>query len=222
MTESILSDENLVKYIEEDKIKDILVLFSNGKFLALVNKYIMIEEKPTTPATSTPEQNAQAKTPTPNIMFANMNMNNNQKTPPPPQPKFILNLDILEKCNEDKLTQQILLTIIIFCLLKTNKIEDAKIIFEKYVFSLDNIIFPLVLLKGKYYIKSKNTPKAIDTYSESINNYNSYLSSAENKNDINNIITIEKTKSLALESYTTDFEELYLELFTIHLNLYMI
>lgn len=192
MTEPILSDEKLAKYIEEDKIKDILSLFSNGKFLALVNKYIMIEEKPTTPATPAPEQNVQAKTPTPNIMFANMNMNNNtQKTPPPPQPKYILNLDILEKCNEDKLTQQILLTIIIFCLLKTNKIEDAKIIFEKYIFSLDNIIFPLVLLKGKYYIKSKNTPKAIDTYSESINNYNSYLSSAENKNDINNIITIE-------------------------------
>ena len=37
----ILSDENLLKFIEEDKIKDILSLFSNGRFLALINKYIM-------------------------------------------------------------------------------------------------------------------------------------------------------------------------------------
>ena len=185
MEEIILSDENLLKFIEEDKIKDILSLFSNGRFLALINKYIMAEDKtPTT--TPTPDQNTPAKAQAPNIMFSNMN-NNIQK----PQPKLILNLDLIEKCNEDKLSQQILLTIIIFCLLKLNKTDDAKIIFEKYIFPLDNIIFPLILLKSKYYIKTKNTPKAIDIYSESINKYNNYLSSSESKNDINNIITIE-------------------------------
>ena len=188
MTEIILSDENLVKFIEEEKIKDILFLFSNGRFLELINKYIMIEENSGQAANPMTEQNLATKVPTPNIMFSNINMNNNIQKP---QPKFILNLDLIEKCNEDKLSQQIFLTIFIFCLLKLNKTEDAKVLFDKYIFPLENIIFPLILLKSKYFIKTKNIPKAIDIYSESINNYNSYLSSSENKSDINNIITIE-------------------------------
>ena len=110
---------------------------------------------------------------------------------PKAQPKLVLNLDLIEKCNEDKLTQQILTTIIIFCLLKVNKTEDTKQVLDKYVFPLDNVIFPLILLKSKYYVKINNIPKAIDIYTESINNYNTYLHSEENKNDINNIITIE-------------------------------
>ena len=188
MTEIILSDENLVKFIEEEKIKDILFLFSNGRFLELINKYIMIEENSGQAANPMTEQNLATKVPTPNIMFSNINMNNNIQKP---QPKFILNLDLIEKCNEDKLSQQIFLTIFIFCLLKLNKTEDAKVLFDKYIFPLENIIFPLILLKSKYFIKTKNIPKAIDIYSESINNYNNYLSSSENKSDINNIITIE-------------------------------
>ena len=145
MSESILSDENLLKYIEEDKIKDILSLFSNGNFLALINKYIMEEEKGAQTPTPTPVQNTPAKPQAPNIMFSNMNMNTNVVKPP--QPKFILKLDLLEKMNEDKLTQQIILTIIIFCLLKLNKLDDAKTIFEKYIFPLYHLIFPLILLK---------------------------------------------------------------------------
>ena len=218
MAEPILSDEKLIKFIEEEKIKDILTLFSSGKFLALINKYFMTEEKSSQPPT--PEQNSNPKPPTPNIMFSNINNN----TPKPVQPKLILNLDLIEKCNEDKLTQQILLTIIIFCFLKTNKNEDAKTILEKYVFPLDNNIFPLILLKAKYYIKAKNTPKAIDIYSESINKYNSYLSSEENKNDINNIITIETYHQkfiyfknifnylFALNNIDSKIKKLYLEL----------
>ena len=186
MAETILSDENLLKFIEEEKIKDILSLFSNGRFLELINKYIMIEENPSQISTPLPEQNPVSKVPTPNIMFSNINMNIQK-----PQSKLILNLELLEKLNEDKLSQQILLTIIIFCLLKLNKTEDAKVILDKFIFPLENIIFPLILLKSKYFIKIKNTPKAIDIYSESINNYNNYLSSSENKNNINNIITIE-------------------------------
>ena len=218
MAEPILSDEKLIKFIEEEKIKDILTLFSSGKFLALINKYFMTEEKSSQPPT--PEQNSNPKPPTPNIMFSNINNN----TPKPVQPKLILNLDLIEKCNEDKLTQQILLTIIIFCFLKTNKNEDAKTILEKYVFPLDNNIFPLILLKAKYYIKAKNTPKAIDIYSDSINKYNSYLSSEENKNDINNIITIETYHQkfiyfknifnylFALNNIDSKIKKLYLEL----------
>ena len=191
MSEIILSDEHLLKFIEENKLKDMMTLFANGKFLELINKYIMSEEKPAQPAppTPTPEQTQTPKAPTPNIMFSNINTA--QNTVPKPQPKLILNLELIDKCNEDKLSQQIFLTIIIFCLLKLNKTDIAKTIIEKYIFSLDKIIFPLIILKAKYYIKLKNTPKAIDTYSEYIHIYNNYLSSGENKNDINNIITIE-------------------------------
>ena len=188
MEEAILSDENLIKFIGEEKIKDILSLFTNGRFLELINKYIMIEKNLGQTANLSQEQNLSIKPPTPNIMFSNINMNNNIQKP---QPKLILHLDLIEKCNEDKLSQQILLTIFIFCLLKLNKIEDAKVVLDKYIFPVDNIIFPLILLKSKYFIKTKNTPKAIDIYSDSINNYNNYLSSSENINNINNIITIE-------------------------------
>ena len=220
MAENILSDEKLVKFIEEEKIKNILNLFSSGNFTGLINKYFMSEEKSS--QTPTPESNTNPKTPTPNIMFSNMNVNNN--APKKPQPKLVLNLELLEKINEDKLTQQILLTIIIFCLLKANKMEEAKTIFEKYVFTLDKIIFPLILLKAKYFIKIKNTPKAIDIYSESINVYNDYLSSEENKNDTNNIITIETYHQnfkyfknvfnylFALNNIDSKIKKLYLEL----------
>jgi len=155
-------------------------------------------------------------------MFSNMNVNNTAQKQP--QPKLVLKLDLLEKCNEDKLTQQILLTIIIFCLLKSNKTEEAKTIFEKYVFPMEKIIFPLILLKAKFFIKIKNTPKAIDIYSESINAYNDYLSSEENKNDQNNIITIETYHQnfkffknvfnylFALNNIDSKIKKLYLEL----------
>ena len=220
MAENILSDEKLVKFIEEEKIKNILNLFSSGNFTGLINKYFMSEEKSS--QTPTPESNTNPKTPTPNIMFSNMSVNNNATKKP--QPKLVLNLELLEKFNEDKLTQQILLTIIIFCLLKANKMEEAKTIFEKYVFTLDKIIFPLILLKAKYFIKIKNTPKAIDIYSESINVYNDYLSSEENKNDTNNIITLETYHQnfkyfknvfnylFALNNIDSKIKKLYLEL----------
>ena len=220
MEENILSDEKLVKFIEEEKIKNILNLFSSGNFSGVINKYFMSEEKSS--QTPKPESNANPKTPTPNIMFSNMNANNNAQKQP--QPKLVLNLELLEKCNEDKLTQQILLTIIIFCLLKANKMEEAKAVFEKYVFTLEKIIFPLILLKAKYFIKIKNTPKAIDIYSESINAYNDYLSSEENKNDTNNIITIETYHQnfkyfknvfnylFALNNIDSKIKKLYLEL----------
>ena len=220
MAENILSYEKLVKFIEEEKIKNILNLFSSGNFTGVINKYFMSEEKSS--QTPTPESNTNPKTPTPNIMFSNMSVNNNATKKP--QPKLVLNLELLEKFNEDKLTQQILLTIIIFCLLKANKMEEAKTIFEKYVFTLDKIIFPLILLKAKYFIKIKNTPKAIDIYSESINVYNDYLSSEENKNDTNNIITIETYHQnfkyfknvfnylFALNNIDSKIKKLYLEL----------
>ena len=211
-SEQILSDEALKQYLTEDQLKDILSLFSSGKFLELINKYIMTEDK-TQPQVQTP-------IPTPNIMFSTI-------TPviPKPAPKYILNLDLLEKIKEDKLSLQIISTILIFCLLKENKIEETKTVLEKYIFNLDNVIFPIVMLKAKYFIRNKNTPKAIDIFSENIRNYTNYVSNLEeNKNDINNIITLETYHQnfvyfknifnylFAMDDLDTKIKKLYYEL----------
>ena len=216
-SEQILSDENLKQYLTEDQLKDILSLFSSGKFLELINKYIMTEDKT--------QPQVQSQIPTPNIMFSTV-------TPviQKPIPKYILNLDLFEKIKEDKLCLQIISTILIFCLLKENKIEETKIVLEKYIFNLDNVIFPIVMLKAKYFIKNKNTPKAIDIFSESIRNYTNYASNLEeNKNDINNIITLETYHQnfiyyknifnylFALNDLDTKIKKLYFELkFCLH------
>ena len=216
-SEQILSDDALKQYLSEDQLKDVLSLFSSGKFLELINKYIMTEDKT--------QPQVQSPIPTPNIMFSTV-------TPviQKPIPKYILNLDLFEKIKEDKLSLQILSTILIFCLLKENKIEETKIVFEKYIFNLDNVIFPIVMLKAKYFIKNKNTPKAIDIFSESIRNYTNYASNLEeNKNDINNIITLETYHQnfiyyknifnylFALNDLDTKIKKLYFELkFCLH------
>ena len=216
-SEQILSDENLKQYLTEEQLKDILSLFSSGKFLELINKYIMTEDKT--------QPQVQSPIPTPNIMFSTV-------TPviQKPIPKYILNLDLFEKIKEDKLSLQIISTILIFCLLKENKIEETKIVLEKYIFNLDNVIFPIVMLKAKYFIKNKNTPKAIDIFSESIRNYTNYASNLEeNKNDINNIITLETYHQnfmyyknifnylFALNDLDTKIKKLYFELkFCLH------
>ena len=174
-TEQILSDEILKQYLSEEQLKEILNLFSTGKFSEIINKYLMIEDKSQT----------QVQTPPPNIMFS---------TPVVQKPlvKYIFNLDLLEKMKEDKLSIQIISTIFIFCLLKMNKMEEVKTILEKYLLNLDNSIFPIIMLKAKFYIKNKNIPKAVDIFSESIRTYTNYASNLdENKNDNNNIITIE-------------------------------
>jgi len=211
-SEQIISDEALKQYLTEDQLKDILSLFSSGKFLELINKYIMTEDK-TQPQVQTP-------IPTPNIMFSTI-------TPviPKPAPKYILNLDLLEKIKEDKLSLQIISTILIFCLLKENKIEETKTVLEKYIFNLDKVIFPIVMLKAKYFIRNKNTPKAIDIFSENIRNYTNYVSNLEeNKNDINNIITLETYHQnfiyfknifnylFAMDDLDTKIKKLYYEL----------
>ena len=216
-SEQILSDDALKQYLSEDQLKDILSLFSSGKFLELINKYIMTEDKT--------QPQVQSPIPTPNIMFSTV-------TPviQKPIPKYILNLDLFEKIKEDKLSLQIISTILIFCLLKENKIEETKIVLEKYIFNLDNVIFPIVMLKAKYFIKNKNTPKAIDIFSESIRNYTNYASNLEeNKNDINNIITLETYHQnfiyyknifnylFALNDLDTKIKKLYFELkFCLH------
>ena len=204
----ILSDEALKQYLTEDQLKEIQTLFSSGKFLELINKYIMIEDK-TQP---------QVQTPTPNIMFSTPVI---QK----PIPKYIFNLDLLEKIKDDKLSLQIISTILLFCLLKTNKLEETKILLEKYILNLDNIIFPLIMLEAKYFIKNKNIPKAVDIFSEYIKKYTNYASNLEeNKNNLTDIITIETYHQnfvyyknifnylFALNDMDTKIKKLYYEL----------
>ena len=104
-----------------------------------------------------------------------------------------LNYQILDKLSEDKLCQQIILTLIIFCLLKNKVItEEIHTLFNKYNYPLENAIFPLNFLRIKYYIKSKDITQAISTIKKLINKYEDYLNNIEEKKkDINNIYTIE-------------------------------
>ena len=195
-TEQVLSDESLKQYLTEEQLKEILTLFSTGKFLEIINKYIMVEDKSQTPV--------QAPVPAPNIMFSTV-----APVVQKPVPKYIFNLDLLEKMKEDKLSLQIISTILIFCLLKTNKMEETKTILEKYIFNLNNTIFPIMMLKAKYFIKSKSISKAIDIFSENIKNYTNYASNLEeNKNNLDNIITIE-TYHQNFVYYTNIFNYLF-------------
>ena len=105
-----------------------------------------------------------------------------------------LNYQMLDKyLSEDKFCQQIILTLILFCLFKNKDIKkEIPTLFEKYNFPLENAIFPLNFLRIKYYIKSKNITQAISTIKKLINKYEDYLNNIEEKKkDINNIYTIE-------------------------------
>ena len=100
--------------------------------------------------------------------------------------------DLIDKYENDKLTQQIILTIVIYCLLRIKNELDLKNIFSKYTIPIDNSIFPLILLKSKFYLKTKKISQCLDIYSQAINKYNDFKSSDLNKND--NIIYIETYK----------------------------
>ena len=100
--------------------------------------------------------------------------------------------DLIDKFENDKLTQQIILTIVIYCLLRIKNELDLKNIFSKYIIPIDNSIFPLILLKSKFYLKTKKISQCLDIYSQAINKYNDFKSSKLTKND--NIIYIETYK----------------------------
>ena len=102
------------------------------------------------------------------------------------------NYDLIDKYSNDKLTQQILLTLVIYCLMRIKNESDLKNIFEKYAITIDNSIFPLILLKSKFNLKTKQISQSLDIYSQAINKYNDFKSSDINKN--NNIIYIETYK----------------------------
>ena len=115
-----------------------------------------------------------------------VNNNSNNKEPK-------LNYQILDKLSQDKLCQQIILTIILFCLLKDNGItKEIHTLLEKYNYPIEDVLFPLNFLKIKYYIKTKDYSQAINLIKTLINKYEDYLLNIEEKKkDISNIYTIE-------------------------------
>ncbi len=105
-----------------------------------------------------------------------------------PKKEKVFSFDLLEKMKEDALTQQILLAIVLYSLIKTNKDKDAMNLFNKYKFSLDKALFTTIMLKSKFYIKLKKTAKAIEIFSEAIEAYENFRSNinTDNKDSLNN------------------------------------
>lgn len=130
---------------------------------------------------------------------------------------------LLEKLDKDKLTQQILLTIILYCLLKMKEDNEIKSLLVKYNIPNNKSIFSLILLKSKFYFKNKNIANSLDIYTEAIDNYNNFK--LKNNNDISNddIIYIETYKQefvyftnlfnylFALDNIDTKIKKLYFE-----------
>ena len=204
MEESIISDENLIKYFTKDNLEEMAILFSNGNFSDLINKFFyysprsdsinssLLSERNSN-ATAASEPLIQNTTILNSNNNQNNNLNQNISVPSISQKTTEFNYNLFEKLNEDELSQQILLTIALYCLLKKKTLtEEAKTLINKYNYPHYDMIFPLILLKAKYFIKAKNIPKAIDILNEAIFLYEDYkLHLDEKKNDLKNIYTIE-------------------------------
>ena len=230
MEENIISDENLIKYFSKENLEEMAILFSNGSFSDLINKFFYYSPRSDSIGSSLlsdrnsnataaseplnqnlntlnnnpnniPNNNNSIPTANPNQNTILNNLNNNTSFPitsPSPFPSISqknleFNYNLFEKLNEDELSQQILLTIALYCLLKKKNISDeAKNLINKYNYPHYDMIFPLIMLKAKFFIKTKNTPKAIDILNEAIFLYEDYkLHLDEKKNDLKNIYTIE-------------------------------
>jgi len=152
----IISDENLIKFFPKENLEDMALLFSNGSFQELINKYFYI----------------------------NSNQNNNKKE---------FKYELFEILLEDELSQQIILTLVLFCLLKIKEEpKEIQTLLEKYNYPIDDMIFPLNFLKIKFYLKSNNIQQAIDNINKLITKYEEYnMNIAEKKLDTKNILTIE-------------------------------
>ena len=88
--------------------------------------------------------------------------------------KLITN-DILIQFKDDIYSQQILLSILIFSLLKLNQIDEVNKLYSTYTFPEKKMIFPLIFLKGKTYsLQEKEIPLALGVYYEELNLLESY------------------------------------------------
>ena len=222
MEENIISDENLLKFFSKETIEEMATLFSNGNFTELINKFFYLPITTETVASlniadvtttsmayleqiqSIDTNSALQINNNPNQVISAAMINSTINGPsfpimsPSPQASMSqvtreFNYSLFEELNEDELSQQILLTIVLYCLLKRKKLEDeAKNLIEKYNYPHCDMIFPLILLKIKFLIKNKNMSKAIDLLNEAIFLYEDYKTNLEEKkNDLKNIYTIE-------------------------------
>ena len=101
--------------------------------------------------------------------------------------------------------------------------EEIIILFTKYNIPNNKLIFPLLLLKAKFYYKNKNIANSLDIYTEAIDKYNNFK--LKNNNEISNedIIYIETYKQefvyftnlfnylFALDNIDTKIKKLYFE-----------
>ena len=105
---------------------------------------------------------------------------------------------LLEKCEKDEFGLQILLTIVLYCLLKLKEDNEIKSLLVKYNIPNDKSIFPLILLRAKFYYKNKEISKCLDIYAGAIDNYNIF------KTNINNI-NFNNDDIIYIETYKQEF-----------------
>lgn len=182
----IISDENLNQFYQKEILEDMASLFSKSCFDELLKKYFYVIKK------------VELKNNTTDKIEEHISLNNNNELiniNNDIEPIEIeLNYKIFEKLMlNNEYCHQILLTIVIFCILKNKKrIKDTNLLFERYNYPINDMIFPLAFLKIKYYIISDQIPKAIDNINILINNYEEYnINIEQKKKDIKNIYTIE-------------------------------
>ena len=101
---------------------------------------------------------------------------------------------LLNNFADDQLTQQILLTIVIYCLMKIKEFNEIKSLLVQYSLPNNRTIFPLILLKSKFDFKMNEITKSLNTYAEAITNYNIFKSKNNNNANNNDIIYIETYK----------------------------
>jgi tetratricopeptide (TPR) repeat protein len=189
---NIISDLKLLKYFSQENLEEMATLFSNGSFSELLNKYFYSSVMRTESVSSALDRYSSAASSV-EVNYQNNNQNHIYQSSVA-QKTGDFNFNLFEKLNEDELCQQILLTIALYCLLKKKNIipEEAKTLIDRYNYPQNDMIFPLVLLKAKFYMKTKDTSKAIDILNEAINSYEDYkLHLDEKKDDLKNIYTIE-------------------------------
>ncbi len=191
----IISDTNLLKYFSQENLEDMATLFSEGNFSGLLNKFFSLSQRTESGSSSIAlERFSSAVSSLDPVNQYNNAINYVSQISPGPQKCGDFNFNIFEKLNEDELSQQILLTIALYCLLKKKNIipEEAKTLIDRYNYPHSDMIFPLILLKAKYFMKTKDISKAIDILNEAILSYEDYkLHLDEKKKDIKNIYTIE-------------------------------
>lgn len=203
--EKILCDRKLCQYLPEDNIKSIAELFSNGSFNELISTYFK-KRSSISRSHQINNNNNYNKNYTGNnkqsdfLVIQNQdNLDQNSRSSTfnveniesissdTKINNFIFDTSILDKMANDKFTQQILLTVVIYSLLQINENKEAKVLIEKYinVYKLKEIIFPLILLKSKYLLTENSYAKAIDVYSEAIHYYTTFDINKHNNTTIN-------------------------------------